>query len=71
MIQGYPRLYYDPARELYQTRLELAQIRQIMQQHLMVANEMQVMVRRNHEILTMIYQRNYGAYPPDYPAFNK
>lgn len=66
MMQGYPQVHYDPAREIYQTRLEVEQMRQNLQQHLMVTMETLALVRRNHEILTMIYQRNFGAYPLGY-----
>lgn len=64
MMYEYRQLHYDPIRELYQTRLEMAQMRRAMEHHSAAANEILAMVRRNHEILTMIYQRNYGAYPP-------
>lgn len=65
-MQWYPQVHYDPVRELYQTRLEVAQMRQQMQQQINATNEMLAIIKRNHEILTMIYQRNYGAYPLGY-----
>lgn len=65
-MQWYPQDNYDSVRELYQTRLEVAQLRQHMQQHINATNEMLAIIKRNHEILTMIYQRNYGAYPLGY-----
>lgn len=66
MMQGYPQFYYDPARELYQTRLEVAQMQRNLQEHLMVTRETLALARRNHELLTLIYQRNFGAYPLGY-----
>jgi Fe-S oxidoreductase len=67
-MYGYPQYSqgnYDHSLELNRmTRQYMEQMHQTMEQHVAVTNEMLELVRRNHEILTMIYQRNYGAYPP-------
>lgn len=65
-MQWYPQVQYDSVREIYQTRLEVAQLRQHLHQQINATNEMLAIIKRNHEILTMIYQRNYGAYPLGY-----
>jgi len=48
------------------TRLEIEEMRQIMEQHTAAINEIQSLVRQNHQLLTLLYSRQFGAYPPRY-----
>lgn len=48
------------------TRIEIEEMRQIMEQNTAAINEIQSIVRQNHQLLTLLYSRQFGAYPPRY-----
>lgn len=63
----YPYVNSIYTNELCQmTRLEVEEMRQIMKQHALAINEIQSLTRQNHQLLTLLYSRQFGASPPRY-----
>lgn len=58
---------YPCAKEQCQImRSEMEELRHLLEQHSAAITEMQFLSRQNHQILTLLYSRQFGAFPLNY-----
>ncbi|MCP6682639.1 hypothetical protein [Bacillus nakamurai] len=67
MMYWHPQVFYNYSRQLDRmNRNKIEQLRRIMEQQLAATNEILTHVQRHDQLLTMLYSRQFGAYPPSY-----
>lgn len=48
------------------TRLEIEEMHRMLERHATAIAEIQSLTRQNHQLLTLLYSRQFGAFPPIY-----
>ena len=47
-------------------RMEIEEMDHMLKQHAAAIAEIQSLTRQNHQLLTLLYSRQFGAFPPIY-----
>lgn len=61
----YPCVNGPCAKKLCQIeRMEMEEMHHMLERHAAAIAEIQSLTRQNHQLLTLLYSREYGAFPP-------
>ncbi|MBT2712910.1 hypothetical protein J7E23_08675 [Pseudomonas sp. ISL-88] len=67
MMYWHPQVFYNYSSQPdFMNRNKIEQLYRIMEQQLAATNEILTTVQRHDQLLTMLYSRQFGAYPPSY-----